>query len=428
MGNAQGSVFSRCCAHDPAEDAALPEVRVVRCLTESLKEDSINTAGESRTGLPDATQVGEGVSRENVLNNASLKTEQALPKDAPADDGRSVSTQPAENLFDGLEGDPLVDRALGRASSFLTVQDYSPLAAEEVLAQAVAVLEAKGPAHCLARLRASEVYKEVSDRIAQHDAAAALIHNTNMETLHEGPDGRFDIAVSPSGTWFDYRMTIDIEAPLGECLSTGAEMDLVPQAQPLVTYPPEYIGKHSGFNFKVLSKLNVLFFRAELLFEIIRARSHRFGYLLEIIRTDFDKQGVEIPKKGWGAIRPWVYTANLWMPRGGGRTGTVLVQVTRVDCTFSVPHWVLNFVFRNLATTFMADLRASALQATQADSQWARRIKEDAEGLYAELRTVENAATSRREVSAKSLPGQEIFDRPWRLRPPSVDTRPPSSR
>jgi len=343
----------------------------------------------------------------------------------------------AENPFDDLDPEAVLPEALQRVAPLLELKDYNMLAAEEIFAQAIASLEgrrgsadaaeAKLATVSLEALRSSEQFKVVNERVAQFDSATEILYNENMQTLFECDYGRFDLCVSPDGRWFDYRMTVDIDAPLSEALSTGHEMDYVPQAQPLV-HQAEFIGEHSGFNLKFIMRMAVLIFKSELVIEIVRHRDTRFGYLLEVARTEFPHEGAGIPKKAWGAIRPWIYTTNFWMPRGGGQTGCTIVQVTRVDCTMSVPAWVLNFVFKKMSTTFIEDLRSSAIKALQPESPWAQKIKEDKHGFYRELRKIEEVAGTRHEVSAKTVPKKDVFDRPWRLYPELLDTRPPCSR
>lgn len=356
------------------------------------------------------------------------------PSDPAALMAKKSSRREEENPFDEVDVGGVVEEATRRVRPLLALREYNILAAEEVLAQALASLEARScgaeastAQRAAKELRASEFFGVVHERVAQLDSAAEIVYNANMTTLFECDYGKFDLCVSPDGRWFDYRMTVDIDAPLSEALSTGHEMEFVPQAQPLVNQA-EFIGEYSGFNLKFIMRLAVLIFKSELVFEIIRHRDRRFGYVLEVARTEFSHEGVTLPKKAWGAIRPWIYTTNLWMPRGAGKRGCTIVQVTRVDCTVSVPTWVLNFVFKKMSTTFIADLRSSALKALHPDSPWAKKIQEDKDGFYRELRRIDEAAEGRREVRAKTVPGREIFDRKWRLRPALVDTRPPSSR
>jgi len=275
------------------------------------------------------------------------------------------------------------------------------------------------------RLRDSDIFKRVLEHVAQYDATVEMIFNDKFKTMYENEAGKFEL-YQENGTWFDYRMTVNVEAPLPECMAVGHELDLVPKAQPMLPAPPLRIGPNNGFLSASLTKMPVLFMQAELLFEALRIRDRRSGFLLESIRSNFPAEGRHIPEKGWRSVRPWIYTANLWVPRGGGKPGTCLVQVTRVDGTMHFPQWILNFVFRQVATSFMKDLRRSTAKALESGSPWAERISKDETGLYDDLRKVEEIASKRPEVS--TLPGREFFEREWRLRPTPVDTRPPSCR
>mmetsp|Transcript_118257 Transcript_118257/g.341867 ORF Transcript_118257/g.341867 Transcript_118257/m.341867 type:complete len:412 (+) Transcript_118257:81-1316(+) len=408
----------------------------------SLSSGCCNSAGNGEAVVARGEVIDAGNPDERAAANRDSQTSLAVSLGRISVSGEHGPTP--LNPFDEMGAGAVVESALEQARSMMTLREYNTLQAEEVLAQAIASLEARcaalepldddetrrdrdEAARSLERLRSSELFQVVSDRVAQFDSAVEILYSSDMTTLFEGEYGTFDLCVSPDGSWFDYRIKVDVEAPLSEALATGHEMEYVPQAQPLVN-DAAYIGEYSGFNLKFILRLAVLIFKSELVIEVVRHRDKRFGYVVEVARSEFPQVDEDIPKKAWGAIRPWVYNANLWMPRGDGKLGCTIVQVTRVDCTFSVPSWVLNFIFKKMSTTFINDLRSSAIKALNPESPWAKKIKEDKDGFYEELRRIEGAAQWRQEVRAKSVPDSGIFDRPWRLRPPLLDTRPPSSR
>jgi len=415
--------------------------------------------------------------------------------------GSKDATGDGENPFDGVDAASVVATTLKRAENLLAGGRYDVLGAEQVLAQAIASLEARSEASAraaaspsserttaadaassasdvgggldmtaeepgsgqpgsgppgdadtdrgapasqattaatsdeaeqadadrahVARVLSSPTFREVSDRVAQFDASVSSLYTQGFKTLFDSASGKFEMRAAPNRRWFEYRMTVDIDAPLTECLSTGHEVDLLPQAQPLVSQSV-MLGKPFGFNFTSMMRLGFPLIQPEVLIEVVRHRDHKFGYLIEVVRSEFASD--DVPPKGWGVVRPWVFHTNLWIPRGGGKVGTTIVQVSRVDCTMAVPSWFLNVLLTKMSSAFIQDLRSSALKAMQPSSPWAQRIKEDKDGFYKELRSVETLAASRREVRVDSVPGVDIFNRPWRLRPPELDTRPPSSR
>lgn len=413
-----------CCAQDPPARAE----EVTAGASEAAALPFQEAAGFG-SALSEATDFGEAPGGATDLGALSEATDGANP-------------------FAGLGAADAVDAALQRARRLMEPACYDVLGAEEVLAQAAACLEAgdalvsrartdtSGPEprkerlaieEHAARLRSADVFEEVKERIAQFDAAVDSLCGDDFETLYESEHGKLEIRQSKEGTWFEYRLTVDIDAPLAECLSTGQEMDLVHEAQPLVS-SADFVGDGAAFNMKCIYRIPVAFIRAELLLEIVRYRDRRFGFLVEVARSDFCQDGVPVPPKRWGVVRPWVYNTNLWIPRGGGAPGTTIVQVNRVDCTLSLPSWVLSFLFRNMSTRFIRDLRASAAKSAEPGSPWARRIEDDERRLYSEARKVEDAADARPAARLGCLPGQWIFERDWRLRPELVDTRPPSSR
>lgn len=390
-----GTGASNLCGHHPEGSA----VNVLQ-----LEEETVQCENDGKIDdEPCSTTIGDEIDSGCRLSSGDFDS----ITDFPLECGRSGQ---------------IVAEAIAKAEQLM--EDYDILEAEAVLVEALKELEDN--AEACTELRQAPVFKSVSDRVAQYDALSSMLTNPNMKTLWESEDGKFELH-QEQGTWFDYKMTLNIDAPLSECVATGHELDLVPKAQPLVS-GTEKLGPCGKFLMVTLMKLSVVLFRVELLFEVLRVRNKKFGFLAESIRSSFPANGRHIPEKGWRSVRPWVYTANLWMPRGGGQPGTVLVQVTRVDCGLNVPQCVLNFVFRQMASTFMSDLRNSAARAQEAGSPWATRIAEDESGLYRDLRDLETAAQHRRTVTAQTFPGSEVFDRPSRLMPEPVDTRPPSSR
>lgn len=338
-----------------------------------------------------------------------------------------------EVAADGCEGacSSLVAEALAEAERLM--QDCNVVAAEEVLARALARLAEEGSAEdaesAKAQLQKSAIWRRVSARVSQYDAACGLLSATNMQLLYEAPEGKFELFQS-DGRWFDFRITMNIDAPLCECFASVAEADLVPQIQTMVSEAPVILGDNSTWCLlRLLGQLDVKVFHVELLLEVLRVPDRKFGFLTENVRTEFPSEGLAVPaKSGWRTIRPWSNSVSLWMPRGGGESGTVLVQVTRVDCPFRAPQWVLDFVFRKMAKAMMADLHRGAMKALEPGSPWAQRIAEDRIGMYRELRELEATAQQRQAISAQALPGESVFNRPWRLWPTPLDTRPPSSR
>lgn len=330
----------------------------------------------------------------------------------------------------GLHSDELVIEAIEKAQLFM--KEFELVEAEEVLAKALHILEeVRGqPEDLLAakELRTSNIFAMVSERVGQYDAACALLLNEDMQTLWETDTGRFELHQGPK--WFTYRLSIEIDAPLTHCLSTGHEQDLVPEVQTVVASKPLVIEKLCPWLYVTLTPLRVIMFRVELIFEFLRVRSRRQGFMVESITSEFPSNDLPIPEKenSWRVLRPWVYTSNLWMPRGGDKPGTILIQVTRVDYGFTAPSFVLNWIFRNMAATMMADARRSAARTSEPGNPWARRIAEDQEGFYQELEKVDMVGSAKPIWESQKLPSKEFFNRKWRLHPKLADTAPPSSK
>jgi len=153
----------------------------------------------------------------------------------------------------------------------------------------------------------------------------------------------------------------------------------------------------------------------ESIFELQRVVNKDFGFLIEIARSDFPTRGLSLPAKPWLTSRVSIDMKNIWLPIGGGAAGTILIAVSRVEAGVPIPESILRFVLQTLSGNCLANLRNGSTLAGMEGSPWHERLRQDADGFYAELAEVEAIAAKRREVSVRSLPGPEIFERPWRL-------------
>jgi len=375
--------------------------------------------GAGGSAAEGSTQPSTPVEADSPIESASSPT--AAERGMVAKGGPSDTPDPEQEDEEegGGSGDEIVDAALEQTR--LLMRTYDVIEAEALLSKTLDKLGRLGFHAAAGRLRDTELYQEVLELVAQYDATVNLLHSDKFQTLYENDCGKFELMQQTAKLQWDYRMTVNVDAPLAECLSTGHETDLVPQAQKLVTSTAP-IGPAGAFLFAELSKLPIVFFQVELCFEHLLVRDRRTGFVMESIRTRFPDRGRNVPAKDWRAVRPWIFTANLWIPRGGGKEGTCLVQVTRFASPVTPPQWIMNFVFRQVACSFMSDLSKSTSKAMQRDSPWSARIEKDADGLYGELRKIEAVASKRSEIIA--LPEKEVFDRQWRLWPTPLNTQP----
>merc|ERR1719188_2323492 len=108
-----------------------------------------------------------------------------------------------------------------------------------------------------------------------------MLHATNMQLLYEAPEGKFELFQS-DGRWFDFRITMNVEAPLCECFASVAETDLVPQIQTMVKDAPKILGDDTNWLLlRLLGQLDVKIFHVELLVEVLRVPDRQFGFLTE---------------------------------------------------------------------------------------------------------------------------------------------------
>lgn len=297
------------------------------------------------------------------------------------------------------------------------MENFELLDAEGILARSIHDFTADGDLDAVHEVTQSAVYQRVAKRIAEYEEVRTTLRDhSSFSLLWSKPSGQLWLHKPPgSSSWFEYKLSLNIEATLTECMAVSSEMDLVTKAQPVVTK------SHNLFFHPLclilLNSIDVPVFNIELLFEVFRVVNTEFGYLTETITSNFHQGGLAVPKKDWRTIRPSMQTSNIWMPRGGGQEGTVLVQVTRVDFPIKIPAWALKMTFETLAPKITQDLQESSMKARDPQSPWQPRIKADATGFYRDLAAVVAVADQRQVVSAQQLPGEDVFSRDWTLHP-----------
>lgn len=406
-------------AEHSSGEPALPEIVAPEPVAVSSREDGGGEAGGGAAGsggnsAADGVNVGPQASVDAQLSTPALEAdllahtgEQAITSLA------GIAEQPSELA---AEGEFSVTEVVDKAA--VLMQDFLLLEAEELLAKTAHRLSVQGYTDALRELEESSVYKNVSQRIAKYNEVCGSLHDLSSSFSLVWTDDSAELWVSKAGsrTGFEYRIIVDIEAPLVDCMAPGHEIDYVPVAQPMVSKTPTLYAFHR-FYLVMLSVIRVPLFKVELLFEVFRVLNTEFGFLAETVTSNFSTEDLNIPKCDWATVRPRTETTCLWMPRGGKKSGTVLVQACRVDVGFSVPQSILKFLFEKLAPQYVRDLRKSAAKASEPDSPWQARIKADADGLYRDLAKVETAAKLRQEISVTSLPGKDVFRREWPLPP-----------
>lgn len=366
------------------------------------------------------------------------KTTTAVPTPngtcSSCEEAQNGSFSEEDNLstgFEGMASREVVSKALERAQALYRLGS-EVFAAEEVLCKALHELEkVRGFDEDLGAaedLRKSPIFDSVSQRVAQFEAAIDLFY-TPMQVLWSNEDGTLELQTDPTGRYFDYRLTLEIEAPLTHCMATATEVDLVPLAQPIMHKAPDTYGEVQPWCIVMMITLRVIL-TVELLMEYIRLPNTKYGYLVELISSEFPEEGRGIPPKpnGFTTLRPWVWTSNLWLPRGNGKTGTVLMQVTRTDAGCRIPSFISNYVFQKICCKFISDVRGSAARVSEDGNPWAPRVESDPEGFYGKLRDVDAAASKRQGHDLRNLPLKKVFDRTWMLHPSKHDCRSPSLR
>lgn len=302
-------------------------------------------------------------------------------------------------------------------------EDLDVLEAEALLAKALKNMEARGrssrAAAAAQRLRKEPIFSEVARHVGLYDSASANLAPSDFTLSWKRSDAEMYIRSPPGATWFEYRLVASIDASLRHCLAPLHERDLIRSYQPIFVEPHRDLAPPKRHHAIVRTLSRVMSVYIETIFELTRVANRGYGFLVEVARSDFPPAAVTgqtgLPEQPWWSRRIGVDTKNLWMPHGGGTTGTVLVSVARVEVGVSIPDYMLKFIADSLSQTVLANVRRGADLAAERGSPWHGRIEEDADGFYAELAAVEAAAADRPRLSVSSLPGPEVFDRPWHL-------------
>lgn len=310
--------------------------------------------------------------------------------------------------------------ALAEAQKLME-DDFLVLSAESVLSSALQKLEGlhvSSKAKTAAKeIRAAPLFSEVLRHIGLYDSARATLAPAGFDLCWKRNNTAMYFRSPPGASWFEFRVVAQIDAPLRHCLAPLHERDLIQKYQPVFVEPHLDLDTPSKHYAVIRTLSRIMTFYIETIFELVRVPNHKFGYLVEIARSEFPVGKRTLPEKKWWSTRINVDTRNLWLPCGGNNSGTILVSIARVDVGVPVPAAVQRFIANGFAQNILNNVRVGSAFGSDEASPWSERIRQDAEGFYAELAAVEAAAAKRRAVSVSDLPGEEVFDRPGKLRP-----------
>lgn len=295
--------------------------------------------------------------------------------------------------------------------------DFSVLQAEIVLAKALNRLGKAGPASAgaAAQLRNATIFAEVVAQAQLYESFRSMLAAPGFMLCWEQEGAQLSVRSPKGATWFEYRLVASMDAPLHQCLAPLYERDLIHRNQPTFVEPHVKIGAGQRHHAVVRTLSRVMSVYVETLFELVRVVNCDFGFLVESARSEFPTKGRKLPKQPWWSMRASLDTRNLWLPAGGNSTGTILVSVARVEVGLPIAESALHFVLHSFAEGFFGSIRNGSTLAIKEGSPWRKRLLQDVDGFYAELKEVEAAAAKRRLISSGSLPGPEIFDRPWHV-------------
>lgn len=311
--------------------------------------------------------------------------------------------------------DQVIETLLARASSLL--DEFRVLEAHEMLLAAERHLaEASATEEEVMKLHTSAVFRSVASRLEQYlivrDQTLALTVNSEPLSLVWEVEGAKLFVYSPGESWFVLRVVLEIDAPLAHCMVVGNELDLKTAWQPNLAEAPRVLGPRKRLHLITQSITSLLLFKIDVVVEVQRFCNKEFGFLAERLQSTFPAEGIQIPDVQPFAIRIAADSSNLWLPRGGGAEGTVLIHSARLEAGIPIPEEILSVFLSSFASSFVESMRSMAKKPSEPGNPWADRLVLDKDGLYGELFEVEKAANNRQEVSAAHLPSLDIFQIP----------------
>jgi len=323
----------------------------------------------------------------------------------------------AENaVLKGSELDAEADALLARVQQLLQ-EDANVLEAATQLSTMLSRVEpaAETEASRISnKVRDSQVFKEVLLRMRQYHSVMEIVpQSTDFKLMWEKENSILWLHHSQDATWFEYKVASYFDMQLRDLGCALHEMDLQAKFQPMIVGAPRYLGPHNRHLMIVQSLVSALVTRIELIVEVMRFVNLDVGFWAERIRSDFPKEGVPIPPEHWRNKRIAADTRQLMIPCGGGKQGTIVTNVTRVDVGFRIPSFLLKFFCDRLSQDYLDNLAKIARLFQQPDHPWKARLAADVDHFYEELSRAEEAAAKREAFSLKQPPGPEIFAGPW---------------
>jgi len=200
-----------------------------------------------------------------------------------------------------------------------------------------------------------------------------------------------------------------IDGSLGEVAVVLNELDLQAKYQKMLLRAPSAIGPRKRHLMVVHTILKVLMFRVEFITEVLRRVDTKLGFYTESINSDFPPGDLNLPPKHWQHVRIGVNTRSLALARGGGESGTIIVQTARIDAGIRIPEVVLHFFCNRTAKDYLENIRKCVRIARDPSSPFHERLQKDEEGLYKELADAEEAASRRQAFSVTELPEPEFL-------------------
>jgi len=221
---------------------------------------------------------------------------------------------------------------------------------------------------------------------------------------------------APRGkTWFKIKVVLHTDSPISKFFTPLVELDLQPRFNKLLVGPPETLGDATRHLLMTRTLLSVLLFRVEVIAEVMRFVNTDVGFLAEHLCSTFPVDPALMPSKSFRNMRVSTDVRNLFLPCGGGKPGTLVMQHMHVEVGVPAPEFAVKLFSNRLAQEWLDSVNACAQMMDEEGNVWNERRRRDATGFYRELALVEAAAERRASYSLAELPGRGLLERPHGL-------------
>jgi len=263
----------------------------------------------------------------------------------------------------------------------------------------------------------------MKQRVGQYEELArALTPGKGFRLVWQEGGAELWLNCPVGASYLEYRLVCTHDADLTTCVAAcGGEPDLMlPEARTDRPRKSGLVGPNRQRLAVCYANVNLFLYRVEMALERFRWYNVQYGFFAESIRSSFplDDLGlVAVLGRRSNKQRVTLHAQHVWLPKGGGESGTVSVQLVRLGVGNMLGAWCMSKLCARAGPALAQELRDLIAKCKQPRNEHLGRIQEDRQGIYEQLRKVKAAAAQRGALSSAALPAGDILKRPDSLQP-----------